>query len=57
MPSLLTASPHKTAHIPVFDISDYLKAGPGVLKAAADQLRFALEQIGFSGRLDQRGGR
>jgi isopenicillin N synthase-like dioxygenase len=45
--SLLTASPDKPAHIPVLDIGAYLEGKAGALEAAADQLRFALEKIGF----------
>jgi isopenicillin N synthase-like dioxygenase len=45
--SLLTVSLDKTTQIPVLDISEYLAGRTGALEAAADKLRFALEQIGF----------
>jgi isopenicillin N synthase-like dioxygenase len=45
--SLLASSPVSTSKIPVLDIGDYLADAPGSLEAAASQLRFALENIGF----------
>ncbi len=44
---LLAASPNSATHIPVLDIASYLDGRSGALDAAAAELRFALEHMGF----------
>ena len=45
--SLREALPTSATEIPVIDVADCLAGAPGALEAAAAQLRYALENIGF----------
>src|ERR1051325_4352966 len=45
--SLSETPPPEPARIPVLDIARYLAGEPGALEAAAAELRFAREHIGF----------
>jgi len=46
-PSLAEIRPDAKEEIPVFDIGPYLAGVPGALETLAEQLRYALENIGF----------